>query len=189
MSKSRPEKTAWFRRWPFRATLTLLLVVTLLGAIVWGGQWGLEYLRSRERYQFDFKDIDCTPPVGMDRSEFLDEVLFESRLPRRLNLVDDKLAQLLRDGFLKHPWVEKVDDVEIKPPKHVIVHLTHRTPMLAVKVGEKMLAIDGHGILLRPNAPTLGLPVYDGDAKSPQGPAGTRWGDPNVEAAARKLRK
>ena len=55
--------------------------------------------------------------------------------------------------------------------------------------GTKLHAVDGTGVLLRPDAPTLGLPVYQGDAKPPQGPAGMRWGDPNVEAVARKLRK
>jgi hypothetical protein len=189
MSKSRPEKTSWFRRWPFRATLSLLLVSIFLGSIIYAGRSGLEYLHGRDRYLLDFHVIQCEPPIGMDKREFLDEVLFESRLPTRLNLLDDDLPQRLRDGFLKHPWVERVDAVDIKPPNQVSVKLTHRTPVLAVKVGANLHAVDGNGVLLRPNAPTLGLPIYDGDAKPPQGPAGMRWGDPNVEAAARKRRK
>jgi len=189
MSKSRSEKTSWFRRWPFRATVSLFLVVVFLGGIIMAGRWGLEQLQGRDRYLLDFQDIECEPPVGMEKREFLDEVLFESRLPKRLNLLDAELPQHLRDGFLKHPWVERIEAVDIKPPKQIVVKLTHRTPALAVKVGAKLYAVDGAGVLLRPNAPTLGLPIYDGDAKPPQGPAGTRWGDPNVEAAARKLRK
>jgi cell division septal protein FtsQ len=188
MSKSRSEKTSWFRRWPFRATLSLVLVALFLGGIIWIGHRGLEQLQGRDRYLLDFRDIECEPPVGMDKREFLDEVLFESRLPKRLNLLDADLPQHLREGFLKHPWVERVE-VDIKPPKQIIVILTHRTPVLAVKVGAKVFAVDANGVLLRPNAPTLSLPIYDGDAKPPQGPAGTRWGDPNVEAAARMLRK
>jgi hypothetical protein len=53
----------------------------------------------------------------------------------------------------------------------------------------RALVLDGEGVLLYTNAPTLGLPIYEGAARAPQGKAGTRWGDPNVEAAARKLRK
>jgi hypothetical protein len=189
MSKSRPVKTSWFRRWPVRATLSLLLVGAFLGGIIYAAHCSLEYLQGLDRYRLEFTEIDCEPPVGMDRREFLDEVRFESRLPKRLQLTDDNLPHLLRDGFLKHPWVERVEAVEIKPPKHVLVKLTHRTPVLAVKIGDTTWAVDGHGILLRPNAPTLGLPIYNGNAKPPQGPAGTRWGDPNVEAAARNLRK
>jgi hypothetical protein len=43
-------------------------------------------------------------------------------------------------------------------------------------------------VLLPRNAPTEGLPIYDGIAKAPQGD-GKRWGDPKVEAAARKWKK
>ena len=66
--------------------------------------------------------------------------------------------------------------------------LTHRTPVLAVKVDGGLRAVDGHGILLYTNAPTLGLPLFDGEAMPPRGKAGMPWGDPNVEAAARKLK-
>src|SRR6266566_2061724 len=113
MSKSRPQKTAWFRRWLLRATLALVLVGILLGGIIWAGRWGLEHLKGHERYLLDFKDIECEAPVGMDKREFLDEVLFESRLPNRLDLSDEDLPQHLRDGFLKHPWVERIDGIEI----------------------------------------------------------------------------
>ena len=85
--------------------------------------------------------------------------------------------------------MEKVE-VEIKPPKQIIVKLTHRTPVLAVKVGTKVRAVDANGVLLPTNAPTLGLPVYEGDAAPPrEDKAGTHWGDPNVEAAARMHKK
>lgn len=189
MSKSRPVKTSWFRRWPVRAVVSLILVGLFLGGIIYAARLSIDYIQGLDRYLVEFTEIECEPPIGMDRREFLDEVRFESRLPKRLNLTDHDLAQQLRDGFLKHPWVERVEAVQIKPPKQIVVKLAHRTPVLAVQVGAKLHAVDGHGILLRPNAPTLGLPVYDGDARPPQGPAGTRWGDPNVEAAARKLRK
>jgi cell division septal protein FtsQ len=110
-------------------------------------------------------------------------------LPKQLNIIDEDLPERLRAAFAKHPWVQRVE-VEIKPPKHIIVNLTHRQPVLAVKVGADLRAVDGDGVLLPRNASTLGLPVYDGDARPPrQDEAGTRWGDPNVEAAARKLKK
>ena len=43
------------------------------------------------------------------------------------------------------------------------------------------------GILLPKWARTDGLPVYRGKAAAPTGPAGRRWGDPGVEAAARTV--
>jgi len=121
----------------------------------------------------------------MERKKFLEEVQYYASLSGRINLLDEALPDRLREGFAKHPWVEKVDGVEITPPKHVIVKLTYRTPALAVKFGGELLVTDRAGVLLPKDAPTLGLPVYDGDAKAPKG-VGLRWGDPNVEAAARK---
>ena len=53
--------------------------------------------------------------------------------------------------------------------------------------------IHGHiraraGVLLPKNAPTHGLPVYEGTPRPHRGPPGTRWGDADLENEARKLR-
>ena len=188
-AKSRSEKSSWFQGRLLKSTLLLVIVGAFLGGLIWAGRWGLEQLRGRERYEIAFTDIECEPPVGMKKQEFLDEVRFVARLPERLNLLDDDLKSKLRDGFALHHWVAKVDGVDIRAPKQVVVKLTHRVPVLAVRVGEALRAVDGEGVLLYTNAPTLGLPMYEGEAKPPQGKAGSRWGDPNVESAARKLRK
>jgi hypothetical protein len=168
----------------------LVLVCALLGGVIWAGRLGLEHLRGSDRYDVKFADIECAPPAGMAKQAFLDEVQYESQLPEHLHLLDDDLRQRLQDGFAKHPWVEKVAAVEIKPPKQIVIQLVHRTPVLAVKAGAKTHAVDGFGVLLPANAPTLGLPIYDGEAKPPRVlAAGTPFGDPNVEALARKLKK
>lgn len=188
--KLRPDKPAWYKSWLLKSTLLLLLVALFLGGVIVAGRWGMDLLGSSERYVIAFTDIECKPPVGMDRQKFLNQVLYYAspRLPERLNLLDQDLRKRLSDGFARHPWVEKVDDVEIKQPKQIIVKLTHRTPVLAINDGAKMRAVDATGVLLPEDAPTLDLPIYDGIAKKPQG-AGLRWGDPNVEAAARKSKK
>ncbi len=187
-AKSRADKPTWFRRWLLKSVLLLTLVALFLGGVIWGGHWGLEHLRGRERYDLAFTDIDCATPVGMERKAFLEQVRYYAApgLPERVNLLDEQLADKLREGFAKHPWVESVDDIKITPPKHVAVKLTHRTPVLAVKLGNDLVAVDGAGVLLPRNAPTLGLPVYEGEPREPKGP-GLRWGDPNVEAAARQV--
>lgn len=190
MAKSRNEKPSRFRPWLFKSMLLFALVGLFLAGLIWAGRWGLDQLRGRDRYDVPFRDIECEPPVGMPRRDFLDEVRYVApAIPERLNLIDDDLPTQLKDAFSAHPWVERVDSVEIKPPKRVVVALTHRTPVLAVKIGDKVHAVDGQGVLLPGNAPTIGLPVYDQEAPPPKGAAGTRWGDANVEAAARKLRK
>jgi hypothetical protein len=185
MPKPSPVKIPWHKRWVFKSTLLLVLVVTFLGGVIGAGRWGLEQLRGRARYDVKFSDLDCEPPVGMERREFLTEVRAAAKLPEKIHLLDDEIETTLRDGFSKHPWVEKIEAVQITPPNHIFVSLRHRTPVLAVKVGNTLHAVDRHGILLPGNAPTLGLPVYVGVAPAPKGPPGTRWGDPNVEAAAR----
>ena len=139
---------------------------------------------------YAFADIECTTPVGMERQKFLEEVRYYApRLPERIHLLDEHLAEQLREGFAKHPWVEKVERVEIVPPHRVLVQLVYRTPVLAVRPGAQVRAVDRRGILLPTGAITDGLPLFQGTAKPPAGPAGTPWGDPAVEEAARNAAK
>jgi len=189
MAKTRPDKKSpWFPPWLVRSAMLFVFVALFLGGLVWAGRWGTEQLRGRDRYDVAFSEIDCEPPVGMERQKFLDEVRYYARaLPERLHLLNDDLPQQLREGFALHPWVEKVDAVEIKPPKQIIVKFTPRAPVLAVRFGADLHAVDHHGVLLPTNAPTRGLPVYDGDAPRPVA-IGKRWGDANVEAAAREFK-
>jgi hypothetical protein len=187
-NKPPPPSRPWHNSWLLRSALLLMLVVLFLGGVIWAGRWGKE--RLPDRYDVPFSDIECEPPVGMPKQDFLDEVLFNTPRLKRLHLLDEELPKKLEEAFGRHAWVEKVEDVEIKAPKQIIVKLTYRTPVLAVKVGGKVRAVDVNGVLLPANAPTLGLQVYEGDAPPPrQDKAGTRWGDPNVEAAARKAKK
>jgi hypothetical protein len=185
-AKSRAEKKPWFRAWLVKNALILMLVALFLGGVIWASHWGLEYLRGRERFEIAFTDIECETPAGMERKRFLEEVQYYApELSGRVDVLDEQLRDRLTDGFARHPWVEKVDGVEIKPPRRIVVTLTHRAPVLAVKFGGELLATDRTGVLLPKNAPTLGLPIYAAEPKPPRG-IGQRWGDPNVEAAARK---
>ena len=168
--------------------LLLALIAGFLAGVVLLGRWGLEEIRDQDRYLVRFNEIVCTPPPGLERTTFLDEVQYLSRLPEKLKLIDEELPRQLQDGFGKHPWVEKVDAVLLTPPRRVEVKLTLRTPTLAVKWNGALRVVDGDGVLLPLKSATTGLPVYEKKTSPPQGPDGTRWGDADLEQHARKLR-
>ena len=80
--KSRPE-TSWRQSWLLKGAVLLACVVLFLGGVIWAGRWGLEHLRGSDRYVIPFNEIDCEPPVGMERQKFLDQVRYYAspRLP------------------------------------------------------------------------------------------------------------
>jgi hypothetical protein len=174
--------------WIVKSVLLLLAVGTVLAGVILLGWLAREDLSDRDRYTIAFTDIECVPPPGQTRAEFLDEVQYLGRLPARLRLLEESLVGQLRECFARHPWVESVAAVEVAPPRHVRVKLVYRTPVLAVPLAEGTRAVDVHGILLPRGAPTQGLPLFTGYAAPPAGPVGTRWGDAAVEAAARGIR-
>jgi hypothetical protein len=168
--------------------LLLVLGAFLAGLIVLG-QWAQNQVRDQERYTVAFADIDCEAPPGLERSTFLDEVQYLASLPDRLRLLDKDLGENLARAFRRHPWVKDVAEVTVASPRQVHVRLVFRKPVLAVPLGTTLRAVDASGVLLPAQAATQGLPVFQGRAKPPIGPAGSRWGDPAVEARARSLQK
>jgi hypothetical protein len=186
------------RRWLWQAGALAGIVTLVLGGVIWLGQWTREQLRDQERFQVAFPDIDCQPPPGVARSDFLDEVLYYADGPERFSILEEGLADKLKQRFARHPWVERVDKVEVQPPSTVRVQLTFRQTVLAVVVqtgtagigfsdGKKLpvRGVDAKGILLPKKAPlAAGLPVLD-KVSGPLGQVGKPWGDVRVEEAAR----
>ncbi len=178
--------------WVPKLVALLMVVALILGSVIVVHNLALDDLRSRDRYTIDFSEIDCTPPDGQGRAEFLDEVRYYASAPNAVPLLDADLAERLAGYFGRHPWVEKVEAVEITPPRAIHVKLVFRKPVLAVPWQDAkhrpagVRAVDGQGILLPKTAATAGLPKYPGYAPSPSGPEGTPWGNADVEAAAHK---
>jgi hypothetical protein len=165
------------------------VAVAVLPAFLFGiialGQYAREQIQTQPRYKVFFSEIDCTVPPGMSRSDFLGEVQYTAELPDHFNALDPQLPRRLADAFAQHPWVEKVLRVTVDHTKQVHVALLHRTPVLAVRWQGVLRAVDRDGVLLPANAATQGLPVYSGKVSPPAG-AGSRWGDADIEAAARQ---
>jgi cell division septal protein FtsQ len=195
LAKSRLKKTEpappprRLTRWLVQCGVLLVVVAGFVAGIIYLGRLALEQLPGQERYLVPVAEIECAPPVGLPKKEFLEQVQYEARLPERLNVLDENLPRALRDAFVKHPWVERVDEVTLTAPRRIEVRLTYRRPVLAVAWEDGLRALDGFGVLLPKNAPTRGLPVYEGQPSPPKGPAGTRWGDPNLEQEARRRGK
>lgn len=142
-------------------------------------------LRFEPRYGLAFSDLTCQPPPPLKADVFLAEVQYLSGLPDRLSVLDPDLPRRLAGAFARHPWVERVERVELAAPRRASVRLVYRQAVLAVANGRELRAVDRHGVLLPAGAATAGLPVYPRRADPPVGEAGERWGDPAVESAAR----
>jgi hypothetical protein len=191
------------RRWVVQFVGLVLVVGLLLGCVLWLGSYARDQLRLHERFQVAFADIDCIPPVPLQRNEFLEEVRYHAQLPERMAIFQDGLADRLHEGFSKHPWVARVEKVELSPPHTVRVTLAYREPVLAVAVTSDLAGapvdggldspasspalrtVDGQGILLPKKVPfSRSLPILYG-APRPAGGAGQVWSNPGVVAAAR----
>jgi hypothetical protein len=166
-----------------RLLLPVFGVAIVLACLIALGRRARSDLQAVDRYQAPFTAIDCAPPPGQSRLEFLAEVQYLANLPEKLSLLDDDLPGRLAQAFARHPWVEHVD--EVKLGARVEVRLRYRIPVLAVNVEGRLRAVDAQGILLPATAKTEGLPVFQGTAPPPAGPAGTPWGDKQIMAAAR----
>jgi hypothetical protein len=160
----------------------------IVAGLVWLGRWSLGQVHDQPRYHVPLGEIECNVPVSMERRDFLDEVRYHNPQVEHFSVLAEDLGDRVGEVFARHPWVECVERVTVSPPRTIAVHLVFRTPVLAVRWDGETRAVDGAGILLPKNAPTAGLPVYAGTPRPPRGPAGTHWGDPDLEYAARMVR-
>jgi hypothetical protein len=126
MDGIRPGIAASLRRRAARWLALLLgLGLCLLGLVAVSNR-ARDSIRDRERYTIAFADIQCLPPPDQDRADFLAEVQYLSEMPSRLHLLDQDLTARLAAAFASHPRVEKVERVEIVPPRQVQVRLVYR---------------------------------------------------------------
>jgi len=163
----------------------LLGVTLLLAGVLWIGKLTRDRVRSHPSQEILFADIDCPAPPGMKRGDFLDEVQYLAEMPVRLHLLDDDLPARLAKAFAGHPWVEKVDRVEIGSAEpRVRARLAFRIPVLVVK-GTAGLStvrlVDRHGILL-PASASGKLPTLEVDLDLSNQAAGKPLTHPAVEA-------
>jgi hypothetical protein len=150
--------------------------------------WMTPDLSSRPEYQVDWTSVDVSPPPRGVPPRVVDEVRAQSKLPERLSLLQPGLASELAHAFSGHPWIERVDRVEVKRQRRIDIDLTYRRVALVVETSRGFYPIDRQSVLLPPTdfAPedVNKLPVCRNAKTLPQGAAGERWGDVVIECAA-----
>jgi hypothetical protein len=180
---SRPSRWGSPWKWLLQLVLPLAGGASLLAGLLYLAERARQDLHDRGSHTLTFGDVECTPPPGLTRQEFLEEVQYLAGLPDRLDLLADDTTARLEQGLAAHPWVERVVRVERLPGGRVRAELEHRVPVLWVARPGR--AVDGRGVLLPVSASQQGLPVLNGEVKPPRGRPGQRWGDREVSAAAR----
>ncbi len=166
-------------------------------AAAWLGYWTLSPhvarwlpdLQQREEYRLVLSEMRLTPPGRWVPASLVDEVAERSSLPQPLPLLDPGLAEQVAQAFRAHPWVEGVREVRVTPRDGIAVHLDYRAPVLMAQTKRGVYPVDRAGVLLPPQdfsaEHTAEFPLLINAPSIPQGPAGTPWGDPAVEGAAR----
>lgn len=151
--------------------------------------WMTPDLSARPEYQIDWNAVLVTPAPRGVPDRIVTDVRATAQLPDHLSLLQPGLAKQLATAFAGHPWVERVDRVEVKRQRRIDVDLTYRRVTLVVETSRGFYPVDAHSVLLPPNdfAPedVSRLPVCRNIKTLPQGAAGEQWGDMVVECATR----
>jgi hypothetical protein len=130
------------RKWLLEALTPCLCGLLLLLSLVMLGRVARAALLDRASYTLAFDDLECQPPEGLSRPEFLREVRTRSYQPAQLRLLDKDLLARLHAAFAAHPWVESVRGVVIEKPSssshpakaRLRIHVAYRRPVLAVRL-------------------------------------------------------
>ncbi|MEX0701064.1 MAG: hypothetical protein WD069_03125 [Planctomycetales bacterium] len=149
----------------------------------------LPRLDERAEYRVRTAEIQVTELPRWVPPDFVAQATRQAGLPEEMSLLDDRLARDVAEAFRLHPWVRNVVRVEKKYPARVVVELEYREPVAMVQVSRGMYPVDADGVLLPPAdfsvADTNRYPTLAEVKSTPQGPAGSSWGDPVVIGGAK----
>lgn len=168
----------------------------ITAAVVLAAAFGWPILRplipkldSRSEYHLQATQIHVTQAPHWVPHNLVEQVIGHADLPEQLSLLDENLTRDLAMAFALHPWVEEVVSVKKSFPASVDVTLNYRRPVAMVQVKQGLYPIDVSGILLPPQdfspSDAKAYPQIVNVHSTPQGPAGSGWGDPVVIEAAR----
>ena len=148
----------------------------------------LPNLNEREEYLLETNSIEIPERPDWVPSDLVQQVAVRAALPPRISLLEDGWTEEIAEAFRLHPWVRQVDLVQATGPRSVSVSLEYRKPAAMVEVRTGLYPVDGNGVLLPPDdfsiRDTQQYCLIRNVRTTPQGPAGTVWGDTVLEGAA-----
>ena len=181
-----------------RTLIALIIVFAIFASLVVIGWYFVgESIRSQPEYRLKVERITVSPPPIWVPECFVENVLRTSGLDRTGSLLDRSIDQKLMEAFVTHPWVERVERIELRYPSGADVRLSYRIPVALVEIpgrnaqGRNIVPVDRHGVVLPQEFLTDTLYdrrsehfVIQGIQSLPLGSVGTPWGDPLVQTAA-----
>ncbi len=143
------------RTWIVQVGAPILGGMLVLLGVVALGRVARAALGQQPAYSLAFDAIDCPPPEGLSRTQFLQEVRSLAHLPNSLPLLDQKLTVRLHGAFAVHPWVESVHAVTLDRSETKVEHaaaqirveLVFRRPVLAVRLPVEQIPVRDRSIL------------------------------------------
>jgi hypothetical protein len=172
--------------------VVLLAAVIVAGFFAWR-QWGPSVVQ-RSSYELLVENVTTSEQPPWVAGDIRLEVFRDASLTE-MSVLEDGLTKRICDAFEMHPWVARVNRVNMQPPAKIVVDLEYRQPIAWVEVPDGMvpghrggwLPIDKDSLLLpdegfQQDPPEL--PLVRIDRLLPCGPIGTAWGDPRVAGAA-----
>jgi hypothetical protein len=146
-------------------------------------------LTERDEYRLNASRVKITRAPRYVPENLVAAVIEQSGLSDSATLLDEDLVGKVAAAFRKHPWVAEVISVRRIPPAQLQVEVTYRKPVGMVRVKQGMYPVDPSAILLPPTDFSVSdikrFPKILNVQTSPEGPAGTNWGDVAVTGAAR----
>ncbi len=185
------------RRLPFKLRTLVVAMVLLAAGVAMRKAWdrlNAELARS-PRFQITADLIHLTPeqyPPWI-RSDVKLQVFRDSGITDSLTLLDEPgdIQQRLVDAFELHPWIRKVNRVNLSGPRRIDIELEYREPVAVVEATASgtsvMLPVDRDAVRLPDDELTdvekLYLPRISGIEDRPL--VGEAWSDLRMQGAAR----
>lgn len=176
-----------------RTLIGPILGITLVFVVFAGlGVLGWYFVKERVLRQperlLSADKIVVSPPPDWVPNRFVEDVLRSFGL-NKMSLLDKTLPLKLMEAFTTHPWVEKVEQVDLRYPSGANIKLVYRVPAAFVEMTQRgSVPVDRNGVVLPWHDAMSDQQneylVIQGIQSMPLGSVGTLWGDPVVQTAA-----